>query len=110
MDHLYRRLSSSIDLLLCNPPYVATVEEEAGSSDISAAWAGGKFGLNVTKEVIDSLHDLLSDNGAAYIVLEQCNKPDEVRSYVEELKLFSNVILERRAGREYLIVLKISKN
>ena len=46
------------------------------------AWAGGREGLGLTRQVIDSLELLLSQTGAAYVVLEQCNQPASVRQYV----------------------------
>ena len=79
---LEERLHHSVDILLCNPPYVATEAEETGGKGLTAAWAGGKDGMKVTREVLDSLEELLSLNGAAYIVLEQCNQPASVRQYV----------------------------
>ena len=79
---LAERLHHSVDLLLCNPPYVATEEEEKGGRGLTAAWAGGREGLGVTRQVIDSLELLLSQTGAAYLVLEQCNQPASVRQYV----------------------------
>ena len=71
-------LNGKVDLLLCNPPYVATDEQEVGGQGLSAAWAGGRRGLGVTQAVIEQLRDVLSPLGLAYIVVEQCNKPDEV--------------------------------
>lgn len=71
-------LKGKVDLLLCNPPYVATDEEEVGGQGLSAAWAGGYRGLGVTHAVIDQLVDVLSPSGLAFIVVEQCNQPDEV--------------------------------
>ena len=76
------RLGSSVDILLCNPPYVATQDQETGQTGLQAAWAGGKDGMNVTRDVIDGLGDLLTESGVAYIVLEQCNKPASVSQYV----------------------------
>ena len=78
-------LRGKVDLLLCNPPYVATDEEEVGGLGISAAWAGGQRGLGVTKAVVDQLGDVLSPSGLAFIVLEQCNKPDQVGFYLFNL-------------------------
>ena len=109
LKHLSKRLKSSIDILVCNPPYVATENSEAGHADISAAWAGGDLGMNVTKEVIDALDSVLSNSGVAYIVLEQCNKPELVLEYIRNLKLVCKIIIERRAGREFLKVVKISR-
>ena len=76
------RLKASVDILVCNPPYVATETTETGQTDLQAAWAGGTDGMNVTREVIDSLDGLLTESGVAYIVLEQCNKPASVCQYV----------------------------
>ena len=81
---LAERLHHSVDIVLCNPPYVGTSEAEAtGAADITASWAGGRRGLNVTLEVINSLDSLLTESGVAYIVLEKCNKPETVQEYVE---------------------------
>ena len=79
---LAERLHHSVDLLLCNPPYVATEMEETGGKGLTAAWAGGEEGLTVTRQVIDSLEQLLSPRGVAYIVVEQCNKPATLSQYV----------------------------
>ena len=118
-------LKGKVDLLLCNPPYVATDEEEVGGQGLSAAWAGGHRGLGVTQAVIEQLRDVLSPLGLAYIVVEQCNKPEEVVTNlgikvvvnevfqvlkdVEERGLDCKVVLERRAGRELLKILRISR-
>ena len=80
-------LNGKVDLLLCNPPYVATDEQEVGGQGLSAAWAGGRRGLGVTQAVIEQLRDVLSPLGLAYIVVEQCNKPDEVPVTYQLLKL-----------------------
>lgn len=50
------RLAHKVDVLVFNPPYVPTEEEEgeAAQSDanISAAWAGGSIGMTTTEAVI----------------------------------------------------------
>ena len=49
MSGLEARLCGQVDLLVCNPPYVATEDAEVGGRDLSAAWAGGQAGLAVTE-------------------------------------------------------------
>ena len=49
MAGLEERLQGQVDLLVCNPPYVSTAEEELGDTGISAAWAGGSRGLHITR-------------------------------------------------------------
>ena len=99
--------SQCIDLLVCNPPYVATSVEES-RTQISASWAGGSLGRHLTDTLITRLPQLLSEDGCAYIVLEQCNRPQEVQQMAQAIpKLETEIILSRRAGREHLQVLKI---
>ena len=49
MSGLEARLCGQVDLLVCNPPYVATEDAEVGGCGLSAAWAGGHAGLAVTE-------------------------------------------------------------
>ena len=86
-----------MDLLLCNPPYVSTSDDETGDTDIRAAWAGGADGLLVTAEVVDHLVTLLSQSVVAYIVLEKCNNPALVQQHVENLGLSCETVITRRA-------------
>ena len=102
-------LEGRVDLLVCNPPYVATSEAETEFQDLRASWAGGEAGRNVTDRVIRSLPCLLSEKGLAYVVLEQCNRPKEVETIAQDLNLETEIVLKRRAGRELLSVLKLSR-
>lgn len=108
MNNFESRLQGNVDILLCNPPYVKTEEKDTESADITASWAGGKLGRNVTDRVIQILPKVLSTKGVAYIVLEQCNEPDKVIQFAETQGLDCEKVLERRAGREVLSVIKFS--
>ena len=103
-------VKSKFDLIVCNPPYVATIEDETKHSDIFASWAGGVHGRNLTDILIENLPQLLSDHGCAYIVVEQCNRPQEVKAKAEEMNFSAEFVLSRKAGREFLQILKIRKN
>ena len=109
MSCLQERLSGEVDLLLCNPPYVSTSDEETRDTDIRAAWAGGADGMLVTAELVDLLVTLLSQSGVAYIVLEKCNKPALVQQHVENLGLKYKTVITRRAGIETLSVIKVTR-
>ena len=56
---LTQRLRHSVDLLLFNPPYVPTDDEEASGAqsgaDIEGSWAGGKDGMRITDILLDQL-------------------------------------------------------
>ena len=101
------------DLVLCNPPYVKTTEEEVEASlevdHSKAAWAGGEEGRRVTDQLFLSLPELLSTGGRCYLVVEQCNGVDRVANLAERQGLRTEVAITRRAGRELLYVLRLEK-
>ena len=47
--------------------------------------------------------------GIAFIVVEQSNKPELIKELACSMGLNSSIILQRRAGREFLMVMKLSK-
>lgn len=49
------RISGKVDVLVFNPPYVPTSEEDTWAGDIKFAWAGGGMGMQTTWKVLDSL-------------------------------------------------------
>lgn len=104
------RLQGRVDVLLCNPPYVTTQDSETGHDDLMAAWAGGSHGLGLTNRVLEQIPELLSESGVAFMVFEQCNRPEEtVGAKATELQLKAKCILKRRCGRELLYVYKFTK-
>jgi release factor glutamine methyltransferase len=52
---LIRGIRHKMDLVVFNPPYVATPDEEVGHGDIRAAWAGGVDGRVVIDEFLTLL-------------------------------------------------------
>jgi len=118
LESLKHRLFENIDLVVCNPPYVPTSDEELMNIKhskpvdigIEAAWAGGNDGCSsVTNSLIKLLPQILSSLGVCYLVVEQANKPEYIRNLADSLGLECSIVLQRRAGREYLMVMKLSK-
>ncbi len=104
------RAVGGADVVVCNPPYVSTSEEErAGAAGLRAAWAGGAGGRSVTDLLVSALPEVLSERGRCYLVVEQCNDPEEVVGLAQRQKLEAEVVMRRRAGREVLHVCKISR-
>ncbi|KAG8932148.1 S-adenosylmethionine-dependent methyltransferase [Tulasnella sp. 418] len=108
---LLPRLKSKVDILLFNPPYVPTEHEELASaqvdSGISGAWAGGSDGMELTNLLLDNVGDLLSETGRFYLVGVKQNEPEGIkRRMFEGFGLYGEVLLQRRAGRENLFVLR----
>jgi len=49
------RLDSNVDVLVFNPPYVPTSEEDSWAGDLGYAWKGGGMGMDTTWRVLNSL-------------------------------------------------------
>jgi len=58
---------------------------------------------------VESLREVLSEHGIAYLVLEQCNKPETYIPEMEELGFDCSTVISRRAGRELLYIVKLSR-
>lgn len=58
-EGLERRIEHQVDLLVFNPPYVPTFEDEATMAqdgrDIAGAWAGGADGMAITDQLLKNV-------------------------------------------------------
>ncbi|KAH7915156.1 S-adenosyl-L-methionine-dependent methyltransferase [Hygrophoropsis aurantiaca] len=111
---LLNRLRHSVDILLFNPPYVPTGSEEAFDAqtrgDISGAWAGGASGMETTCCFLKDVETLLSDRGKCYLVALNQNDINGICTMMlDEFNLQSKIIMQRRAGREHLFIIRFSR-
>ncbi|KAL3136611.1 hypothetical protein ABBQ38_005854 [Trebouxia sp. C0009 RCD-2024] len=75
---LSARLQQAVDILVFNPPYVPTPDEEVAKGGIAAAWAGGNCGRVVIDRVLPLVDKLLSRGGHFFMVTVPENKPEEI--------------------------------
>ncbi|XP_017047544.1 methyltransferase N6AMT1 [Drosophila ficusphila] len=111
----------SVDVLLFNPPYVVTSDEELQTQQFDShvesstdpnlvfSWAGGQDGRRVTDILLKQLDDILSPRGVLYILLLRENKPDEIIKYLEDLNFQAVRFMERRIPGEHLYILKVTR-
>ncbi|KAF3769187.1 hypothetical protein M406DRAFT_327589 [Cryphonectria parasitica EP155] len=128
--------SGLVDVLIFNPPYVPTEEvpvqderlavggegegEAALTSSarfdrdsylLSLSYAGGKDGMEITDRLIDALPEALSARGIAYILLCAGNKPDEVKTRIQEFGPEWRVLTVgdsgKQAGWEKLQIIRV---
>jgi release factor glutamine methyltransferase len=103
------RLDGQVDVLLFNPPYVPTPDEEVGSDDIAAAWAGGERGRRVIDRFLPLLPRLLTpERGRCYLVLVEENEPAEIASIAKRMGMHAAIVLRRRARNEGLQIMRIA--
>ena len=103
-------LQNKVDILLLNPPYVPTPNEEVGSSGIEASWAGGTNGRVVLDRALPQIAQLLSfPNGVAYVVAVDDNYPEQIAQLMYDRYGIQVVPwLRRRARNEFLTILKMT--
>lgn len=102
------RLAGSVDLLLFNPPYVATPDEELGNScSLQAAWAGGANGTEVITRFIDQANHLLSPHGQFLLVLEKVNQPHQLLNKIHaKYPMTCEIMMDRKCGIEHLFIVR----
>lgn len=101
------------DIIVFNPPYVPTDQDEFDRAirerDIAASWAGGMDGREVTDNFLNNVSHFLSRNGIAYMVALEANKIKEIGQIAEGYGLEVCEILKRREGLEMLYILRFRK-
>lgn len=99
-----------IDVILFNPPYVATEYEEVLDDRlVFKTWAGGKHGRQVMEQVFSIIPEILSDVGLFYLVVIKENDPEYILSAFQKLNMSGSIIRERKVRGEHLYVLRFRK-
>jgi release factor glutamine methyltransferase len=106
---LLPRCRHGVDVLLFNPPYVPTADEEVGGTGIEASWAGGLNGRVVVDRAIPQIAQLLrKPNGVAYLITVDDNLPQDLQAQFSKVGLKMEPWVRRRARNEYLTVQKLT--
>ncbi|CAN0910482.1 Methyltransferase N6AMT1 [Linum grandiflorum] len=100
------RLAGKVDLMVVNPPYVPTPEDEVGREGIAAAWAGGMNGRRVIDRLLPAAEKLLSGTGLLYLVTLAANDPSQICSEMRRRGFGSRIVGERSTEEESLHIIK----
>jgi len=108
---LLDKLNGKVDVLIFNPPYVPTPDDEVGSDGIEASWAGGKDGRVVLDRALPQIARLLSKpHGAAYVITVDDNLPEDIAYKMNMHGIQVKPFVRRKARNEYLSVQKFTHN
>ncbi|KAL7463542.1 hypothetical protein ACHAXS_003900 [Conticribra weissflogii] len=107
---LASEINDPVEILIFNPPYVPTPDEEVGSNAIEASWAGGKNGRVVLDRALSDIARLLAfPHGVAYVVVVDDNYPEELAEVMKErYEIKVTPMLRRRARNEFLTILRMT--
>lgn len=108
-----------VDVLIFNPPYVVTPDEEIDSNEsphdnpfndkIIQSWAGGTDGRLIMDRVFDAMDNILSAKGTAYILVIEENKPKEIIANMTNKGFHGSIVAERRIRGEHLYVIRFQR-
>ncbi|GJW82701.1 HemK methyltransferase family member 2-like protein [Tanacetum coccineum] len=103
---LERRLSGLVDVMVVNPPYVPTPEEEVASVGITSSWAGGENGRSVIDKILPIADNLLSEKGWLYMLFLAANDPLQICLQMRDKGFASKIVVQRSTEEESLHVIK----
>ncbi|XP_021905925.1 hemK methyltransferase family member 2 [Carica papaya] len=103
---LEERLAGSVDVMVVNPPYVPTPEDEVGRGGIVSAWAGGENGRSVIDKILPIVDHLLSEKGWLYLVTLTTNNPSEICLQMREKGYAARIVVQRSTEEENLHIIK----
>ncbi|BFG28548.1 hypothetical protein CerSpe_148230 [Prunus speciosa] len=103
---LEKRLAGLVDVIVVNPPYVPTPEDEVGCEGIASAWAGGENGRSVIDKILPVADNLLSEKGWLYMVTLTENNPSEICLQMKEKGYASRIVVQRLTEEENLQIIK----
>lgn len=111
-------------MLLFNPPYVPTTDEEEAQAQsqrgIASSWAGGVLGTRLVDDLVSPdlddaeskslLEKVLAPGGLFYLVAIAQNNPEGLVDRLKQSSLLdADIVLKRRAGREHLFIIRATK-
>jgi release factor glutamine methyltransferase len=94
-------------LVLFNPPYLELENELKTGTWIDVAVDGGKRGIEVLSKFLDSLNDIMADNGRAIVIVSSQNEPDVFMEIMRRGYRY-RIIGERKLFFEKLYALRIT--
>ena len=97
------------DIIVCNPPYVPTDEEEMQGCGISVSWAGGKQGREVIDMMLPEVAKMLAPGGFFYLVCIAENDPSDILALGRSLNLTAQEAQREQRGMEELSILRFQQ-
>lgn len=105
---LFQGILGEFDLILFNPPYLPTSQNERTGQWIDYALDGGEDGRETIARFLEDLPDHLRSSGRALLLISSLTGLDRVRDMAEVQGFDSAVVATERCFFEQLHVLRIS--
>ena len=107
---LFSGICGTFDLVIFNPPYLPTKEEERIDDWLEYALDGGDDGRVTIKRFAGQLDSVLSRMGRCLILISSLTGTEEVRKIFSDLGFLSFIIAEKKVEDERLYVLRVIRD
>ncbi|EEB19083.1 N5-glutamine methyltransferase MTQ2, putative [Pediculus humanus corporis] len=100
-----------IDVIIFNPPYVVTPNDEIYKEDpLTKSWAGGVNGRVIIDKFLHVFDRVLSSKGFGYLLVIKENQPHEIITKLKEKNYKCEIYMIRKIRCEELYIIKFIKN
>ncbi len=105
---LYAGLKGPFDLIVFNPPYLPTAENERIDDWLEYALDGGPDGREVIRRFAAGLHGILHQYGRVLLLVSSLTGIQETRELFAERGFLSFIVSEETTEGEHLVVFRIT--
>jgi release factor glutamine methyltransferase len=106
---LFCGIRSKFDLVLFNPPYLPTAEDEVLKGWLNFAFDGGKTGRDTINRFLEMLKDHLEpEKGRALLLVSSLSGPSELKEKARREGLTVEVVAREKYFFEELFVLRLT--
>lgn len=114
-DNFFNSIKGKIDVVIFNPPYVETPDDELEDAikkhGIEASWAGGEDGAVVIYDFLNFINNnrsKLSNNFMIVLLISRVNRPRKLKRFCSNNGLDFKIILEKNCQGESLKIVLIT--
>ena len=103
---LFNGICGKFDLVIFNPPYLPTADEERLSGWLNRAFDGGPTGRNEIIRFLENADEILAPGGRVLLVISSLTGIEEIEKLFEDKGFSVQALCSKKVSFEKLVVLK----
>jgi release factor glutamine methyltransferase len=103
---LFDGICGTFDLVIFNPPYLPTKDDERIADWLEYALDGGPDGRSTIARFIEGVRSVLAPGGRVLLLLSSLTGVDEVAGLFQDQSFDTDIVARRKIFDEWLLVIK----